>query len=783
MAESRRYLWASALAGAIASAAVPAAVLLVAMATVWTSHPATVASAQATTKVDFRRDVQPVLAQYCLECHGPSEQSGGFRVDQRRSVRKVTGRLQPGSSATSRLYLRLIGSDFGPQMPKSEPLRADQIALIKDWIDQGADWPDELAGDDPRPPPPDPMTTRMVDALRHDDHQSFAKILSAHPRLVNRTSVGGATALMYAALYGESRAVGLLLDRGADPNIANDAGATALMWAVDHEDITRVLLERGADPNAASQQGQTPLGIAAGRFGSSRVVKLLLDFGATPSRPAARPSDRSQPGSRPWEVLIQAANSGDEAVFRMLVKHGADLKSAGALPLLYAARAECAACVEMLIETVSQADLNYALVALAPYGDTSLLTKLIDRGADVNTRVPNVRRDMRGRTPLMLAAISDFAPAETVRMLIAKGADINAVGPEGETALDLAKRNGETPVVDALLTAGAKAGRGFRSSAVTAKPAASVQVALERIIPVLQRSDVTFIRKAGCVSCHNNTLTAMTIATARAHRVRVDEEVASTQLKTIASVLEGRKESALLGSEIQNTASTILVGLAAEHYAPDLSTDAMAYFLKARQLVDGRWRNFFVDHRPPLGASDIDVTAFSIRALRVYAPKPHRRTYQQAIERGTAWLMTAEPKTTYERALQLLGLAWGGVDARHERVRTAARALLAEQRSDGGWGQLPTLASDAYGTGQAMVALHEAGALRAADAAYQRGVRYLLNTQLEDGSWYVTSRSLPFQPYFESGFPHGPDQWISIAASNWASMALARAAPVRGPTP
>jgi hypothetical protein len=49
----------------------------------------------------------------------------------------------------------------------------------------------------------------------------------------------------------------------------------------------------------------------------------------------------------------------------------------------------------------------------------------------------------------------------------------------------------------------------------------------------------------------------------------------------------------------------------------------------------------------------------------------------------------------------------------------------------------------------------------------------LLKTQLEDGSWFVKSRSIPFQPFFESGFPHGHDQWISVAASNWATMALA----------
>jgi hypothetical protein len=55
---------------------------------------------------------------------------------------------------------------------------------------------------------------------------------------------------------------------------------------------------------------------------------------------------------------------------------------------------------------------------------------------------------------------------------------------------------------------------------------------------------------------------------------------------------------------------------------------------------------------------------------------------------------------------------------------------------------------------------------------YQRGVRFLLNTQLEDGSWYVRSRAIPIQPYFDSEFPHGKDQFISAAATNWATMAL-----------
>ena len=102
--------------------------------------------------------------------------------------------------------------------------------------------------------------------------------------------------------------------------------------------------------------------------------------------------------------------------------------------------------------------------------------------------------------------------------------------------------------------------------------------------------------------------------------------------------------------------------------------------------------------------------------------------------------------------------------------------LLSEQRPDGGWAQIPSLASDAYATGEALVALRDSGALAVGDPGYQRGIRFLLNTQFEDGSWYVKSRVIPIMPYFDSDFPHGADQFISAAATNWAAMALAPAA-------
>jgi len=56
---------------------------------------------------------------------------------------------------------------------------------------------------------------------------------------------------------------------------------------------------------------------------------------------------------------------------------------------------------------------------------------------------------------------------------------------------------------------------------------------------------------------------------------------------------------------------------------------------------------------------------------------------------------------------------------------------------------------------------------------YRKGADYLRRTQLEDGSWFVRSRAFGFQPYFDAGFPHGKDQFISAAATSWAAIALA----------
>ena len=155
-------------------------------------------------------------------------------------------------------------------------------------------------------------------------------------------------------------------------------------------------------------------------------------------------------------------------------------------------------------------------------------------------------------------------------------------------------------------------------------------------------------------------------------------------------------------------------------------------------------------------------------------PSPGRAgEMAERIRRAAAWLASVAPRTMEDRSFQLLGLAWAEGDP--AAIGKGAAALLAEQRPDGGWAQVPARASDAYATGQALVALHQAGGLAVDDLAYRRGVDFLLGSQYEDGSWLVETRSHPRRrlPYFETGFPHGDSQFISCAGTAWATWALA----------
>ena len=162
-----------------------------------------------------------------------------------------------------------------------------------------------------------------------------------------------------------------------------------------------------------------------------------------------------------------------------------------------------------------------------------------------------------------------------------------------------------------------------------------------------------------------------------------------------------------------------------------------------------------------------------MRGLKVYGPPGRAAEMKGRIDRARQWIMAARPATAEDRNMQLLGLHWAGAD--EPALRKLAGAIVAAQRADGGWSQRAELPSDAYATGESLFALAEAKCIEPAGPVYQKGVKYLLSTQRADGSWHVRSRAPKFQPYFESGFPYGHDQWISSTATGWATMALALA--------
>jgi mono/diheme cytochrome c family protein len=105
----------------------------------------------AQRRVDYDRDVRPLLVKHCYACHGPEKQKGGLRLDRKADALKGGDDgavLIVGKSAKSDLILRVAGVDEDRVMPpKGERLSADQIGIFRAWIDQGADWPGDDSGD------------------------------------------------------------------------------------------------------------------------------------------------------------------------------------------------------------------------------------------------------------------------------------------------------------------------------------------------------------------------------------------------------------------------------------------------------------------------------------------------------------------------------------------------------------------------------------------------------------------------------------------------------------
>jgi hypothetical protein len=293
-------------------------------------------------------------------------------------------------------------------------------------------------------------------------------------------------------------------------------------------------------------------------------------------------------------------------------------------------------------------------------------------------------------------------------------------------------------------------------------PDQGVRDAAARAVRLIDQTSGGFLTTRACFTCHTQTLSALVLRDARNVGFETDEANFKRQYERAFEVLGA------LGGVRVDTVGYALWALDAGDHAPDDKTEAMVEYVLNYQKDLGRWKTT-VD-RPPAEASPFTTNYVALRGLNRYGTA----NQSEAIARRTAavkqWLETADAPGTEDQVFRLR-LA-RELKLPSDKADRFVQRLLGEQASAGGWAQERAMKPDAYATGSVLVALHEAGGLSRRHPAWQRGLGYLLRTQEPDGSWHVVSRAKPLQPYFESGFPHGKDQFISAFATGWATEAL-----------
>jgi N-acyl-D-amino-acid deacylase len=300
--------------------------------------------------------------------------------------------------------------------------------------------------------------------------------------------------------------------------------------------------------------------------------------------------------------------------------------------------------------------------------------------------------------------------------------------------------------------------------------APDARTAAARSLALVERGAERFVRTQDCFSCHHQALPLMALALARRKGLPVSETAITRQQEfTVGAftpaIPEIRRGLGIQGSN--TSAGYALAAFRALGRPRDELTDALGEFLAGRQLKDGHW--YPSADRPPFEASEFTTTALAVEGLNAYAPAARAAAWEGRRQEAAAWLRRERPSDTEDRVFQLRGLAAAG-DLKG--AAAAVAALRREQRPDGGWAQTARLRSDAYATGAALLALVEAGGVPAQDPAYQRGVKFLIQSQAADGSWRVTTRAKPQQLFFDNGDPYGRSQFISFAATNLAAMAI-----------
>ncbi len=247
----------------------------------------------------------------------------------------------------------------------------------------------------------------------------------------------GATALHWAAFRDDQHVVGLLLTAGADVDVANELGATPLWLAAENGSGAMIerLLAAGADPNVELPEGETPV-MTASRAGAADGVRALVAAGAD-----VNAAERS----RGQTALMWAVAQGHDDVAAILVRHGADVEARSRVrPRMMHAESTNGSQYDQGV-VWNRGGFTPMLFA-ARHGRVAAAAILLDGGADIENPAPT------GASPLALAALS--GQGAFAAWLLDRGADPNGIGG-GYSALHAAVLRGDRTLVRALLAHGA----------------------------------------------------------------------------------------------------------------------------------------------------------------------------------------------------------------------------------------------------------------------------------------------------------------------------------------
>jgi N-acyl-D-amino-acid deacylase len=304
----------------------------------------------------------------------------------------------------------------------------------------------------------------------------------------------------------------------------------------------------------------------------------------------------------------------------------------------------------------------------------------------------------------------------------------------------------------------------------------AIKRALDKAIPLIKTSIEEYPRHRDCFSCHHQAVPALALSLAKDRGFAIGDDtlqaIGEHTRADLESALDDYKKGKGQPGSVER-AGYALFTLETAKQPRDEVTDAVTDYLIVADKGGDHWRTR--SNRPPSEASDFTASYLAVRGLKTFGTTAQKDQIAKRIEDTRRWLKTAKPRDTEDRVFRLFALKAADMPA--EEIKKSCLEIIKTQNENGGWAQIDGKESDAYATGSVLVALHQAGDVSVDDPAYRRGLAFLIETQRDDGSWRVTSRSKPFQTYFESGFPHGKDQFISVAGSSWASAALLLALP------